>query len=271
MLQEIIARRFIYHVTANDTSETLWLYKYSTQTTTRHHVDPLPPLISFTELATFSGKQPAGSAGSAESCNQITTSPDNRVCTATTTSIGVDFLDFNTYIYNTDTGASMALVNELSFGFLNKTNTVSPAYSAYISSYLAQHPGDTQAMADVAADNFKVEVNQQGDFQQLGGVIWTSNTTFMLTFLCPIRCTLLGWAGSDTFTVEFNTAGAVTTANAAGLSPASRQPDVCALNASGEVTDNGQIVVVPKRPIHPPHIAGNPIKADLVAGWAPLI
>ena len=222
-------------------------------------VDPiLPSLIA---LQTVSGD--------GEYYVALSTSPDNHHATASTVVLGNQVFDQNTYVFDTDACAPVGFANEQSFTILNKGNTVSPAFNA------AQQAAYAQAIAENAPPSvlqsiqnadFTVEGDQEGQFKQTGYPAWTSETAFLLSFVCPIQSAALNWEGSDTFTMEFDVTGVVLSTNAATIVAPPRAPDPVSI-IGGDVARNGSIIY--RRQLRGRH--GAPIPADRAAGYAPFV
>ena len=222
-------------------------------------IDPIPPTL--TALQTV--------PGDSEHYVALSTSPDNHHATASTVVLGPQVFDQNTYVFDTDACVSVGFANEQSFTLLNKGNTVSPAFNA------AQKAAYDEAVAENAPPSvlqsiqnadFTVLGDQEGQFQQTGYPAWTSETAFLLTFICPIQSEALNWVGSDAFTMEFDVTGAITATNAATVVAPPRAPDPVSI-IGGEVARNGSIIYLGQ--LHGRHRA--PIPADRAAGYAPFV
>jgi hypothetical protein len=207
--------------------------------------------------------------GDSEYYIALSTSPDNHHATASTVVLGFQVFDQNTYVFDTDACVPVGFANEQSFTILNKGNTVSPAFNA------AQEAAYDQAVAQNAPPSvlqsilnadFTVSGDQEGQFQQTGYPAWTSETAFLLSFVCPIQSEVLNWAGSDAFTMEFDVTGAIIATNAAMIVAPPRAPDPVSI-IGGEVARSGSIIY--RRQLRGRH--GAPIPADRAAGYAPFV
>ncbi len=207
--------------------------------------------------------------GDSEYYVALSTSPDNHHATASTVVLGNQVFDQNTYVFNTDACVPVGFANEQNFTSLNKGNTVSPAFNAAqkaaYDQAVAQNapPSELQSIQDA---DFTVLGDQEGQFQQTGYPAWTSETAFLLSFVCPIQSQALNWVGSDAFTMEFDVTGTIVATNAAMIVAPLRASDTVSI-IGGEVARNGSIIY--RRQLGSRR--GAPIPADRAAGYAPFV
>lgn len=207
--------------------------------------------------------------GDSEYYVALSTSPDNRHATASTVVLGSQVFDQNTYVFDTDACVAVGFANEQSFTGLNKGNTVSPAFNAAQTAAYDQAAAQNSppsVLQSIQSADFTVLGDQEGQFQQTGYPAWTSETAFLLSFVCPIRSDALNWVGSDTFTMEFDVTGAITVTNAAMIVAPPRAPDSVS-TIGGDVARNGSIIY--RRQLRGRH--GAPIPADRAAGYAQFV
>ena len=233
-------------------------------------VSPLtsPPTVTLLgPLGQVAGAEPtAPGVGAAETFSSLIPSLDNAYLAASTLEEPVDSTDLNNYIYSMTDLSYLGFVNEQSFSQLNKSNSDSPAFDAWIAQQLSQATDSAEIQA---IENYDFSVLSLASQNQVGPV-WTPQNTFYLGYELLIASP--GWSGMDTFIMEFDIHGTMLR-QVPAVPHFQRADDLFGIRQAASqkhVTYDGRDVVTTQHSL----TGGTftlPLSADRVAGYQPLL
>lgn len=111
-----------------------------------------------------------------DSYDGLYVSPDNAYVAVTSYQVGPDFIDFNTDVFDMETGANVTFFNEHSVADVNRANCPLPAFDALL---------EAEAAAGVpqdALDTYNYWVNVDGSDHRFLNLAWSVNGTLLATF-----------------------------------------------------------------------------------------
>lgn len=173
-----------------------------------------------------------------ETYTGLTTSPSNRYLATSSNLLEISgpttiySYSFNNTIYSMLDGSRLCTGSQRDFSGLNRSNTHSAAYDAFLA-LQASRGMDSNTLAQ---DTFQVSIDPRfaPDTAQVVGPVWLQNETFLLGYRLNIFSLLdPRWVGVDTFVLEFGVEGKIRRHNAdMYLKPPRRQTDPFEIRAT---------------------------------------